>query len=366
MKKFIFVFLINLGLLFLPIQVIAQEAAPQTQPQVFKAKILEVLPEEDRFKNQNLRIQFLSGELTGQQATAVAALDKTSFGQFKVGQKVIVRQVKLANNQQLVVTDFLRSEALWAISIVFLLAVIIVSHKKGFSSLISMGLSFVVITRLILPMLNQGQNPVLVSSLAALIIIPLTFYLSHGVKKKTHVAVIGTLVALIFSTLLASLFVKNAHLSGYTSEEVGFLNIDKDGQLDVRGLLLAGIIIGLLGTLDDITVTQSGLVSQLNKNQPKLSPKQLYHQAMAVGQDHIASMVNTLVLVYTGAALPLLMIFIDNPYPVWYIVNQEIVAEEIIRMLVGSVGLIVAAPLTTLLAVSFAKREQVTNLIKFK
>ncbi len=365
MKKYLIWLMFSFAALFLPKQVLAQEA-PQTQPQVFKAKIIEVLPEEDKLKNQDLRIQFLSGELTGQQATAAAALDKTSFGQFEIGQKVIVRQVKLANNQHLVVTDFLRSEALWAITIVFVLAVIIISRKKGLSSLISMGLSFVVITQLILPMLSQGQSPVLVSALGAVIIIPLTFYLSHGFKKKTHVAVVGTLVALILSTLLASLFVKNAHLSGYTSEEASFLNIEKDGQLDVRGLLLASIIIGLLGTLDDITVTQSGLVSQLDRNQPELSPKQLYQQAMTVGQDHIASMVNTLVLVYTGAALPLLMIFIDNPYPVWYIVNQEIVAEEIIRMLIGSVGLIVAAPLTTLLAVSLAKKEQVTSLVKFK
>jgi uncharacterized membrane protein len=365
MKNYFSLLLISLSLLF-PSKVLAQDQAPQTQPQVYKAKILKVLPEEERFKNQDLRIKFLSGELSGQQATAAAALDKTSFGQFKVGQRVIVRRVQLANNQQLVVTDFIRSEALWAMTIVFVVAVIVISRKKGIKSLVSMGLSFVVITQLILPMLIQGQSPVLVSILGALIIIPLTFYLSHGIKKKTHVAVIGTLLALIFSGLLASLFVNNAHLSGYTSEEAGFLNIDQEGQLDVRGLLLAGIIIGLLGTLDDITITQSGLVSQLNKNQPKLSPKQLYHQAMTVGQDHIASMVNTLVLVYTGAALPLLMIFIDNPYPVWYIVNQEIVAEEIIRMLIGSVGLIFAAPLTTLLAVAAVKKQQVLSLVKFK
>ncbi|MEA2056348.1 MAG: YibE/F family protein [Patescibacteria group bacterium] len=366
MKKLsIIVFILFFNLL-LPKMVFAQDNLKQTQPQVFKAEIMEIIPESGQDRQQHLKVKLLSGQRQGEEASAAAAFDKSAVNDFKKGQKVIVRQIELSGHKELIVTDFLRTDSFWAIGLIFVLAVVLVSQKKGVSSLLSLGLSFVVIIKLILPLLIKGVSPVLISSLGALLIIPLTFYLSHGLKKKSHVAVVGTIVALVLSSVLANLFINNAHLTGFSSEEASFLDIEKGGELNIKGLLLASIIIGLLGTLDDITVTQSGLVFQLNENKKNLSPKKLFQQAMAIGQDHIASMVNTLVLVYTGAALPLLMIFIDNPYPAWYVINQEIVAEEIIRMLVGSIGLIVAAPLTTLLAVGLVKKEKLSSLVNIR
>jgi len=183
-----------------------------------------------------------------------------------------------------------------------------------------------------------------------LFIIPITFYLSHGFNKKTTVAVGGTVIALIITGILAGIFVEAAKLTGFASEEAGFLQVAKQGLVNIKGLLLAGIIIGVLGVLDDVTVSQSAIVFQLKQANAKIKAGELYKRAMDVGKDHISSMVNTLVLVYTGAALPLLLLFIDNPHPFSEVVNYEIIADEIVRTLVGSIGLVLAVPITTLIA----------------
>ncbi len=179
-------------------------------------------------------------------------------------------------------------------------------------------------------------------------------------------AVLTTTLCLIFASLLAITLTNVTHLTGFASEEAGFIAIEQQGQINIRGLLLAGIILGLLGTLDDVSVTQAGLVFSLKKNNNKLGFKKLYQQAMLVGQDHITSMVNTLVFVYAGASLPLLLLFINNPHPLSYVLSQEIVVEEIVRAVVTSVGLILAAPLTTLAAALVADWKQVKQQLQVK
>jgi len=164
------------------------------------------------------------------------------------------------------------------------------------------------------------------------------------------VAIAGTIVALVITGILAGIFVEAARLTGFASEEAGFLQVAKQGTVNIKGLLLAGIIIGVLGVLDDVTVSQSAIVLKLKEANSQLKPRELYNKAMDVGRDHISSMVNTLILVYTGAALPLLLLFINNPHPFTEIINYEIIADEIVRTLVGSIGLILAVPITTLFA----------------
>jgi len=200
------------------------------------------------------------------------------------------------------------------------------------------------------------------ATLGSLLIIPLTFYLSHGFNKKTTVAVFGTLISLVLTGLLAKYFVGWARLTGFASEEAGFLQVMRPGLVSMKGLVLAGIIIGVLGVLDDITIAQAAVVEQLRQTDPNLAPEDLFWRAMRVGQDHIASMVNTLVLVYAGAALPLLLLFVDTSSPFREIINHEAIAEEIIRTLVGSIGLIAAVPITTFLAVWLFRLE--TNFLR--
>jgi len=170
------------------------------------------------------------------------------------------------------------------------------------------------------------------------------------------VAIAGTLISLIITGILANLFVSESRLTGFASEEASFLQAAKQGTINIQGLLLAGIIIGVLGVLDDITISQSAIVFQLKATKNKIQFGDLYTKAMNIGRDHISSMVNTLILVYAGAALPLLLLFIDNPHPFSEIVNYEIIADEIVRTLVGSIGLILAVPITTFIATWIALR----------
>jgi uncharacterized membrane protein len=237
--------------------------------------------------------------------------------------------------------------------------VLAVGRIWGALSLFGLALSFLVIFSLILPMIIAGQNPILAAILGSAIIIPVTFYVSHGFNKKTHVGIAATLLALAFTGVLAVYFASSTHLTGYASEEAGFLQIEKQGAMNIKALLLAGIIIGTLGILDDITIGQSSVVQQLHASNPSMGVRKLYSAGMGVGHDHISSMVNTLILVYAGSALPLLLLFFDSTRTFTDILEYELIAEEIVRMLVGSIGLVMAAPLATgMAAVVFGREKQ--------
>ncbi|MBU0570069.1 YibE/F family protein [Patescibacteria group bacterium] len=242
--------------------------------------------------------------------------------------------------------------------IIFIAVVLIVGKVWGITSLFGMGFSFLIIFKFILPQIINGANPILIAIIGSLFIIPVTFYLSHGFNKKTHIAIVSTVIALIITGVLAGFFVNAARLTGFASEEAGFLQAMKGGTVNIKGLLMAGIIIGALGILDDVTVSQASVVQQLKNTSSKLSGNELYKKAMRVGQDHVSSMVNTLVLVYTGVALPLLLLFIDSPRSFSEIVNYELIADEIVRILVGSIGLVLAVPIATVLACRFLKTEK--------
>lgn len=249
-----------------------------------------------------------------------------------------------------VISDFDRRRPLLILGILFILVTILITRIWGLRSFFGLFYSFFILFRLLLPQLLAGQDPVGISIVAALLIVPVTFYLSHGFNAKTNSAIIGTFCALVVTGLLAVLFVSQASLTGLSSEEAGFLLAFMGESLNTRGLLLAGIIIGTLGVLDDVTISQASVVYELRAANPKLSGKELFVRAMRVGHDHISSMVNTLVLVYTGASLPLLLLFLDSSQSLSLALNHEIFAEEIVRTLVGSIGLMLAVPFTTLVA----------------
>jgi len=278
---------------------------------------------------------------------------------YKVNDKVIVTFGKdFEGNDYFYITDYIRRDSLLLLFIIFVFVAVVIAKWRGVLSLVGMGISFLVIFSFILPKISSGSNPVGIAILGSLIIIPVSFFLSHGFNKKTIVAIAGTLIALIITGVLSDIFVEAAKLTGFASEEAGFLQAAKQGTINIKGLLLAGIIIGVLGVWDDIAISQSAIVFQLKEANDKLKFNELYKRAMNVGQDHISSMVNTLVLVYTGAALPLLLIFIDNPHPFSEIVNYEIIADEIVRTLVGSIGLILAVPITTVIASLAATQKE--------
>ena len=254
-----------------------------------------------------------------------------------------------------IIIDFIRNDSLILLTILFAVLLIIIVKWKGIFSLLGMIFTFFVIFTFILPKILDGGNPILIAIIASLIIIPVSFYLAHGINKKTNIAIVSSIISLIITAVLASVFTEIGYLTGLSSEEAGILSINQ-GNLNMKGILLAGIVIGALGVLDDITISQASIVDELSTTAKLTKTKDLYSRSMIIGKDHITSMVNTLVLAYAGVSLPLLLIFTNNPHPFFEIINYEMIAEEIIRTLVGSIGLILAVPITTIIAANFYKK----------
>jgi len=266
------------------------------------------------------------------------------------GQLVYVRVDRAGDGIQYELVVRSRWPALAALGVVLVVLVLGVGRRRGLAALAGLAFSLVVIFAIVLPRLAEGQNPFQVALLAAAISMPPAYLLAHGPNVKTVVALAGSLVGIIVTGVLAVAAVNVAALTGYAAEEAGFLQAPSGGGYDVRSLLLASMMIGVLGVLDDITVAQAGTVSQIQQANPALHWREVYTRAMHVGQDHIASMVNTLALVYAGASLPLLILLRDASVPLGYLLSQERIAEEIVRVLVTSSGLVAAVPVTTALA----------------
>lgn len=247
------------------------------------------------------------------------------------------------------VTDVDRTVPMAVLAGLFALAVVVVGRLRGLMALIALAVSFAVLTLFILPAILQGSNPLVVAVIGASAIMLIALYACHGLTARTSVAVIGTLISLVLIGLLGSLFIGWASLSGNTDDNTGLIH-GLYPDIDMSGLLLAGVIIGSLGVLDDVTVTQTSAVWELHQADPTMGVRRLYRAGIRIGRDHIASVVNTLVLAYAGAALPLLLLFSIAQSSVGTVANSELVAEEIVRTLVGSIGLVASVPVTTVLA----------------
>jgi len=335
-----------------------QETLEAIVTHVIEERQIEVMQKKQLY--QKLELTVMSGSQENKKIIVENGnLPLANEQKYRIDDKVMVSISRGMNGTvSYYISDYMRRDALIVLFFIFIFITILIAKWRGLMSLLGMGVSFLIIFSFILPQISAGANSVGIAILGSLIIIPVSFFLSHGINKKTLVAIGGTLIALIITGFLSTFFVETARLTGFASEEAGFLQVAKQGAINMRGLLLAGIIIGVLGVLDDITISQSSIVFQLKETNTRLSMDELYKRAMDVGQDHISSMVNTLILVYTGAALPLLLLFINNPHPFSQIVNYEIIADEIIRTLVGSIGLVISVPITTFLATFVASKKK--------
>lgn len=252
--------------------------------------------------------------------------------------------------------DYVRTGPLLILFMTFVVFSVGISGWKGVRGLIGMGVSLLVIIYYIIPQILAGKDPVWISVSGAFILLAVSLYLVYGWTLKTHAAVLGTLLSLVLTAVLASYFVRLTRLTGYGSEEALFLVQQSQGAIHMQGLVLGGMLIGALGVLDDLVITQASVVFELNSLNPDLSLGELFRRSMRVGQDHVAATVNTLVLAYAGAALPMFLLFSISGESLSHLLNLEYVAEEVVRTLVGSLGLIAAVPLTTILASVIAAR----------
>lgn len=255
------------------------------------------------------------------------------------------------------VSDFDRGRGVLLLVAVFAAAVLLVGRRHGLRSLVGLVISLAVIVVFVVPAVIEGRNPLAVALVGSFAVMIVTLYLSHGFTVKTTAALVGTSVSFAVTALLGVFFVDLLRITGYASEEAMFVR-SAAGGLDLRGLVLAGLVIGALGVLDDVAVGQSSTAFAVHDANPQQSWRELFGRAMRVGRDHIAAVVNTLVFAYVGASMALMVLFSTSGVPFGEILTSEVVAQELVVMLVGSLGLIAAVPVTTALATTLAIRQR--------
>lgn len=306
---------------------------------------------------QLLRVEILEGEYAGIPM-------EIDYGKrqlhpegirFDVGDKILVAvSVGPDGMVNAYFADYVRTPMIGWLAVAFALAIIVTGKWKGVRSLLAMAFSLFVIIQYIIPHILVGEDPVRVSIIGAAILLTATLYLTYGWTLKTHASVLGMIVVLVLTGTLAWFAILLTRLSGTASEEAYFLIQMSSVTINLRGLLLGGMIIGALGVLDDLVTTQSSAVFELHATDETLGFRELVSRAMRIGQDHVAATVNTLVLAYAGASLPSLLMFSLNRGDYSILLNFEFIAEEVVRTLVGSLGLIAAVPITTAIAAALA------------
>lgn len=347
--------------IFSPASAIAQTLHQDVQERI-SAEVLEVVSEKDRQITgtgatatvQEVRIILQEGERTGE----VIRMEN-ELVTLKPGDKIFIDHVVTVGGEEyFTYADYERRPVLVVIAVVFVVMLLVFSGWQGVRALLSLGGSIAAILFLLVPALLAGYNPVVVSVGIAGGILALVFFGTHGVSPRSTIAFVGTFGAVIMTGLIAWASSSVMHLTGFSSDASVYLNFATDGTLDLSGLLLGSIIIGILGVLDDVSITQASVVEQLKHANPALHFIELYHRAIKVGRDHIGSLVNTLALAYVGVSLPLIMLYAKAGSPIWQTLNQEVIAAELLRIIVGSIGLILAVPATTAVAAwHFHNRE---------
>lgn len=348
--------IVALFMMLVPSGVAAQEIHNDYQG-TWKAKVLEVIDEryEELFETQ-LLIQTLSLEiLQGPEKGTIIEMEN-DFQEFKKGSRVYVNHHRAISGQDsYMIINVARQGPLIILLACFVLAVIAFGRWQGVRSLIALVASFLAIIYVLIPGILNGWNPLLASFLVAGAILFAAIFFTHGFNRESSVAYAGTMIAVVLSGLFAIFAVEITQLTGFAAEEAVYLNFNTGGSINFTALLLGAFIIGFLGVLDDIAITQAAVVSELYASNPTITRSEVFSRAMRVGREHVGALVNTLVLAYTGASLPLLLYFNETPAGFSTIINLEIFATEIVRIIVGSIGLILTVPIVTLLAVRFLK-----------
>jgi uncharacterized membrane protein len=325
----------------------------------WKARVVELIETKNQIDEageeqlyQRVKVELLDGDKRG------SIVELEHGGSFalrpeqllEVGDKIIVG---LTEGQEGVyyLKDFYRVPSLAIIMGLFILLAVAFAGWRGVGSLLGLAVSGVVVVTFIVPRLAAGQDPILISLIGSAIIVCVSLYLAHGFNRRASVALISTLITLGMAVGLSVMFVTFAKLFGLGGEEALTLQL-ANNDVNFQGLLLGGILLGTLGVLDDVTAAQAAVVEEIRRANPRLSVSELYWRSLSVGREHIAALVNTLALAYAGISLPLFLLFtFYGNEPLWVVINSEYVAEEIIRTLVGSSSIVLAVPITTLLAV---------------
>jgi uncharacterized membrane protein len=349
MYKYIF-----LLFFILPTLSFGQEVYQDLQD-VVNAEVVEIISEEQvlvpgtevKSTIQTIRAVILEGEDRGTEIRFT-----NDYILLDPGQKFFLNRLKTINGVEIYsVREVDRRGKILFLAFVFSVVVVFFGGKQGIKSLLSLFGSLFVIMYFLVPELVSGTSPVVLSVAVSSVILFCVIFLTHGFNKSSAVSFSSTVVAVIITGLLAYFSVHFSDLTGFYSDEVSYLNLNTKGELDFVGLLLSAMIIGALGVLDDIAVTQVAVVREIFYTDKSQTRMQVYKKALRVGQDHVGALVNTLVLAYVGASLPLVMLFSISNDNFGSILNREIFATEIVRAIVGSIGLVLTVPISTFFAV---------------
>lgn len=336
-------------LLVVPLSAGAQDAVSDTYATATVLQVLSV--EHDDSSGFSRTVQRLLVRLDdGSQATMEnAAVEGMTHALLRPGQTVVVERLeKNDGSVQLLGREPYRLPWVVGLVLAFFALAIVFAGRTGFTSIVGLVVSVLILALFVVPAIGGGSNPLLVSLAGSVAIACTSLYLAHGFTWRTTVALLSTLVTLAISIVLSILAVRVTQLTGQGDEATMFLQLGPLESLNLRGLLLGGIVIGALGVLDDITTTQTAAIAEIKRANPRMDGAALYRSGLAIGREHIASLVNTLALAYVGASLPLLLLFwsgADAPW--WVILNNESIVEEIVRTVVGSMALTLAVPIST-------------------
>lgn len=356
---------IVLLMLFVWSPVMAQTAYEELQD-TLRAEVEEIISERvERIMGtdantvvQTVRARIEEGENKGDKVTF-----ENDLVLLKEGDRIFLSHVREIDGREMyLLQDVDRGLDLVLLFVLFVVLLLWFAGWQGGRALVSLLFSIIGIVFVLLPALLAGYDPILMSLLISAVILALALFGTHGLSALSTIAYLGTVTAVLATSAIAWWFVGALRLSGYGSDASVYLNFATRGELDLAGLLLGSIIIGVLGVLDDISITQASVVRELRAANKNLSAPELYQRAVRVGRDHVGSLVNTLALAYVGAALPLVLLFSTSSAPLYFTLNQEVVAAELARILVGSIGLILTVPITTLIAAWwFGSREIVDS-----
>lgn len=359
--------------LFLPTLLFAQEILPnELAPTeiIFEARIIKILEEKEIIREngdsaiqQKLLLKGLEGEDKNIEIeyNGISDIDIVSANEYKTGDRVLIQKTKTAEGlSHYFIIDIVRRGPIYFLGLIFVFVIVLIGRSKGVKALIGLVASFLIIVYVILPRILSGGNPFFISVFGSLIILAIIIYLTEGWQKKSHLAVVSVAFSLILIILLSSIFTTLTRLTGFAQEETSFLIGVGRTAIDFKGLLLAGMLIGAVGVLDDIVVGQLEAVKQIKEANPNLKSFQVFKMAYNVGNTHLGAIVNTLFLTYAGASLPLLLLFTlkQEPYLSFaQIINNEVVATEIVRTLVGSIGVAMSMPISTYFGAFWLKAD---------
>jgi uncharacterized membrane protein len=357
--KILKILVLGLALVIVITGAVSAQEIVMDKDELVPARVVEIMSErmetlptsEAEFLVQNMRVKILKGSHQGKEIVV-----DNDYTKMKEGGRFILRITNTSDGRTLYgVSDFERRPALLGFFVLFMILVIALGKMQGVRSLVSLGISILTIFFVLIPLLLKGYSPVLVSTLVSAVILFFAIFFTHGFNRKSLIAFSGTVVAVVITGLLASLATAMTHMTGFSSHESVYLNFNTGGGLDFVGLYLASIMIGMLGVLDDISITQVAVVRELYGVASHLSKKEIFASAIRVGKEHVGALVNTLVLAYVGVALPSVLYFATSEVSIGHLINMELFASEIIRTILGSIGLILTVPVTTILAVIFMR-----------